>query len=79
MLYGGEVIAAKKLIDEGYLGKIYHARSYGYRRRGRPYVDGYGEREFDSSQWAATAPCTTWASITSPSFSTCWVVLPWTG
>ena len=52
MLYGGEVIAAKKLIDEGYLGKIYHARSYGYRRRGRPYVDGYGEKEFDSSQWA---------------------------
>ena len=52
MIYGGEVIAAKKLIDEGYLGHIYHARSYGYRRRGRPFVDGYAEKEFDSRYWA---------------------------
>ena len=52
MIYGGEVIAAKKLIDEGYLGHIYHARSYGYRRRGRPFVDGYAEKEFNSQYWA---------------------------
>ncbi len=52
MIYGGGPYAAKKLIDEGYLGKLYHARSYGYRRRGRPFVDGYGEKEFDSTRWA---------------------------
>lgn len=52
MLYGGQPIAAQKLIDAGRLGHIYHARSYGYRRRGRPYVDGYAEKEFDSAYWA---------------------------
>lgn len=52
MIYGGQAVAAKKLIDAGRLGKIYHARSYGYRRRGRPYVDGYAEKEFDSAYWA---------------------------
>lgn len=38
--------AAKRLIDEGHLGKVYHARSVGFRRRGRPYVDGYGTPSF---------------------------------
>jgi predicted dehydrogenase len=38
--------AAKALIDEGLLGKLYHARSTGFRRRGRPYVDGYGTAQF---------------------------------
>ncbi|MEM7133335.1 MAG: Gfo/Idh/MocA family oxidoreductase [Chloroflexota bacterium] len=38
--------AAKALIDAGQLGKIYHARSTGFRRRGRPYVDGYGSPTF---------------------------------
>lgn len=52
MIYGGPVIAAKKLIDAGRLGKIYHARSYGYRRRGRPYVDGYAEKEFCDPHYA---------------------------
>ena len=28
------------------LGHIYHARSTGFRRRGRPYVDGYGTAQF---------------------------------
>jgi len=51
-IYGGPAICAKKLIKAGRLGKIYHARSYGYRRRGRPFVDGYAEKEFDSSFWA---------------------------
>jgi predicted dehydrogenase len=41
-----EAKAAKALIDDGQLGKIYHARSTGYRRRGRPYVDGYGTENF---------------------------------
>ncbi|MFC4807825.1 Gfo/Idh/MocA family protein [Paenibacillus sp. GCM10023250] len=41
-LYRGETKAAKTLIDEGKLGRLYHARSTGFRRRGRPFVDGYG-------------------------------------
>jgi len=52
MLYGGQMIAAKRFVDSGLLGKVYHARSYGYRRRGRPFVDGYAEKEFDSATWA---------------------------
>ncbi|MFC1960635.1 Gfo/Idh/MocA family protein [Chloroflexota bacterium] len=45
-LYSNEAKAAKALIDAGKLGKIYHARSTGYRRRGRPFVDGYGTERF---------------------------------
>ena len=45
-LYSTESKAAKYLIDQGYLGKLYHARSTGFRRRGRPYVDGYGSINF---------------------------------
>lgn len=41
-LFTKEVKAAKHLIDLGKLGKLYHARSTGHRRRNRPYVDGYG-------------------------------------
>ena len=52
MLYGAQTACAKTLVDSGRLGEIYHARSYGYRRRGRPYVDGYGEKEFVSVPWA---------------------------
>ncbi|MDR1531743.1 MAG: Gfo/Idh/MocA family oxidoreductase [Clostridiales bacterium] len=51
-LYGGAACAAKKLIAAGRLGKIYHARSAGFRRRGRPFVDGYAEKEFNSRYWA---------------------------
>ena len=51
-VYGPHMICAKKLIKSGRLGKIYHARSYGYRRRGRPFVDGYGEKEFNQTHWA---------------------------
>ena len=52
-LYTPQARCAKKFIDDGNLGKIYHARSYGYRRRGRPFVDGYAEKEFNSKYWAA--------------------------
>jgi len=52
-LFKPQAHAARKLIEEGQLGKIYHTRSYGYRRRGRPFVDGYGEKEFNSKYWAA--------------------------
>lgn len=45
-LFSKETKAAKRLINEGYLGKLYHARSTGFRRRGRPYVDGYGTASF---------------------------------
>lgn len=41
-----ETIAARRLIDDGQLGEIYHGRSTGYRRMGRPYVDGYGSPTF---------------------------------
>ncbi|MGM0829843.1 MAG: Gfo/Idh/MocA family protein [Bacillota bacterium] len=45
-LYSKETKAAKTLIDDGKLGTLYHARSTGFRRRGRPFVDGYGTKEF---------------------------------
>jgi len=45
-LYAKETKAARELIDGGMLGHIYHARSAGFRRRGRPYVDGYGSPSF---------------------------------
>ncbi|MBN1875180.1 MAG: Gfo/Idh/MocA family oxidoreductase [Anaerolineae bacterium] len=49
-LFSKETKAAKYLIDRGYLGKLYHARSTGFRRRGRPYVDGYGAPPFVQKQ-----------------------------
>ncbi len=45
-LFAKEVRAARELIDAGTVGKIYHARSAGFRRRGRPFVDGYGSINF---------------------------------
>lgn len=47
-----ETRAAKRIIDSKELGNIYHARSTGFRRRGRPYVDGYAEKEFVNSSWS---------------------------
>lgn len=41
-----ETMAARQLIDDGRLGDIYAGRSTGYRRMGRPYVDGYGSPTF---------------------------------
>ncbi len=45
-LFSNEIKAARFLIDQGSLGRLYHARSVGFRRRGRPYVDGYGSPPF---------------------------------
>jgi len=45
-LYTPEARAAKRLIDDGKLGEIYYAKSSHYRRRGRPFVDGYGSAQF---------------------------------
>lgn len=53
MLFTKETKAARLLIDGGHLGKLYHARSTGFRRRGRPYVDGYGTEKFVQKDVAA--------------------------
>jgi predicted dehydrogenase len=45
-LFAKETKAARRLIEQGRLGRIYHARSTGFRRRGRPFVDGYGTASF---------------------------------
>jgi predicted dehydrogenase len=45
-IFDKEAKAAKRLIDDGHLGRIYYSRSTGYRRRGRPFVDGYGTKWF---------------------------------
>ncbi len=45
-LYAAEARAAKRLIDDGQLGEIYFAKTIHYRRRGRPWVDGYGSAAF---------------------------------
>ena len=45
-LFTSETKAARFLIEQGLLGKLYHARSVGFRRRGRPYVDGYATPPF---------------------------------
>ena len=49
-IYSPEVRAAKGLIDDGTLGEVYYARSNGHRRRGRPYLDGYGRPDFVQKQ-----------------------------
>jgi predicted dehydrogenase len=52
-LFADETRAAKQLIDAGEVGVPYFARSTGYRRRGRPYVDGYGTPTFVQKRNAA--------------------------
>ena len=52
-LYENETKAALQLIDDGALGNLYHARSTGFRRRGRPYVDGYGSPTFVQKEISA--------------------------
>ncbi|AJS57252.1 Gfo/Idh/MocA family protein [Paenibacillus sp. IHBB 10380] len=51
-LFQKETKAAKALIDGGMLGKLYHARSTGFRRRNRPFVDGYGTPYFTRKETA---------------------------
>jgi len=53
MIYDPATRAARELIAAGELGTVYHARSTGFRRRGRPYVDGYGSPNFVNKQIAA--------------------------
>jgi predicted dehydrogenase len=52
-LYSKEHKTAKRMIQEGMLGKLYYARSFGFRRRGRVYVDGYGTPAFVQKEVAA--------------------------
>jgi predicted dehydrogenase len=52
-IFTDEARTAKTLIEGGHLGELYHARSTGFRRRGRPYVDGYGTATFVQKQHAA--------------------------
>jgi predicted dehydrogenase len=52
-VFAKETKAAKHLIDEGHLGRLYYARSAGFRRRGRPFVDGYGSVNFVKKEVAA--------------------------
>ena len=52
-LFDKETKVAKRLIDAGRLGNVFHARSTGFRRRGRPFVDGYGTEQFVQKNVAA--------------------------
>lgn len=49
-LFSSETKVAKTLIEAGELGRVYHGRSSGFRRRGRPFVDGYGTPTFVQKQ-----------------------------
>ena len=51
-LFGSETKAAKAVIAEGWLGKPYFAQAVIARRRGRPYVDGYGTPAFVQKEQA---------------------------
>jgi predicted dehydrogenase len=53
LLFEDNTKAAKALIEAGQLGRIYHARSTGFRRRGRPFVDGYGSPTFVQKESSA--------------------------
>lgn len=52
-IFHPETIAAKRLIDDGHLGRLYYAKSSHYRRRGRCFVDGYGTPSFVQKEVAA--------------------------
>ena len=45
-------IVKSRLVDGGALGEIYHARTVGFRRRNRPFVDGFGSKDFVNSKTA---------------------------
>jgi predicted dehydrogenase len=52
-LFSLETKTARKMIDLDMLGDLYHARSTGFRRRGRPFVDGYGSAQFVQKEISA--------------------------
>ncbi|PSP74464.1 gfo/Idh/MocA family oxidoreductase [Halobacteriales archaeon QH_6_68_27] len=55
-LFNPETRAARTLVDAGELGEPYYARGVYSRRRGRPYVDGYGTPGFVSKESAGGGP-----------------------
>lgn len=55
-LFYDETRAARTLVDAGELGEPYYARGVYSRRRGRPYVDGYGTPGFVSTASAGGGP-----------------------
>jgi predicted dehydrogenase len=55
-LFSPETRAARQLVDADELGDTYYARDVYSRRRGRPYVDGYGTPGFVSKESAGGGP-----------------------
>lgn len=55
-LFADETRAARRLVDAGELGEPYYGRGVYSRRRGRPYVDGYGTPDFVSKAAAGGGP-----------------------
>jgi len=55
-LFDDETRAASRLVDQGELGEPYYARGVFSRRRGRPYIDGYGTPGFVSKESAGGGP-----------------------
>jgi predicted dehydrogenase len=53
-IYRHETWCARRLITDGQLGSVYSVTSTHYRRRGRPWVDGYGSAAFVSSKTAGS-------------------------
>jgi predicted dehydrogenase len=52
-LFTPETKAALETINQGWVGKPYYACSAGFRRRERPFVDGYGTADFVKKESAA--------------------------
>ena len=55
-LFNNQTRIAKRLIDAGKLGKIYHVRSVGHRRMGRPGVDFPFSPDFFSKEIGGHGP-----------------------
>jgi predicted dehydrogenase len=51
-IFKPEARAARRLFDDGLLGNLYYTKCYTYRRRNRPFVDGYGSAQFVTRQTA---------------------------
>jgi predicted dehydrogenase len=51
-LFSRETKAARMAMEDGWVGQPYLAHSSGFRRRGRPYVDGYGTPSFVQKEMA---------------------------
>src|SRR5690349_895470 len=45
-VFSQECKSARRIIDADMLGRLYYARAVAFRRRGRPFVDGYGTSTF---------------------------------